>query len=172
MNKFTYWVSRSWRDLARIITIIGIGVLVMLFYNQQVDNQQKIESTRKIAENTQRISEDTQTIIKELRQSFADQKLDSQQKLDIIICMLLVLPGNRTTNTAEGCQQQVEARTPSRSQNNPQNNPRSTAPQPNTGNPQPPDEPEEPDDPSVVESIIGTVMETTQGVRDFLNPFN
>lgn len=99
MKIVTSWVSRSWRDIGRIITVVGIGIVVMLFYNQ-------VRDTKKIAQNTQNITIDTQNIIKQLdlnnpNSNLSKLKEDNHADHDIMLKYIQCLV-NLSSKTAAG----------------------------------------------------------------------
>lgn len=93
--------------------VIVVLILLFIFFAQgnvkfEKENQQLLKSTNQTTQNTNNIVKGQTDILNAIKKLANDTKLDSNEKTNIIICMLQVPVAQRTTDLQEKCRKQVE----------------------------------------------------------------
>lgn len=100
--------------LNRPIAVIIVLLLLFAYFawgNFQFQNQNRtlLENTNKTTQNTNDIVHGQTDILNAIKKLANDTKLDSNEKTNIIICMLQVPVALRTDNLQDQCRKQVES---------------------------------------------------------------
>lgn len=99
--------------------LVGVWILVMLLIKFNTRVADSANSAKEAANATRQIVAKQDETLNAIRTLALDNKLLSEQKTNIIICMLQVPISERTTDTVTNCRKQAESSTPpSQSANN------------------------------------------------------
>lgn len=153
------WLRANMAGMLEMAKAVGMLVLVIMFINF---NTKVAEQTK----NTRDIVKSQNTILEAIKQQAIDNKLTSEQKTSIIICMLQVPISQRTTDILNNCRSQAEnggsgiGDTPAP---NPAFEPQAqtTPSQTNTQTQQPTNQTPQP---GLVQQVTNTVTETVSGL--------
>lgn len=138
-----YKLLRESMPIMIFIMLIFFGAAIVGF---QKDNRQILEGIAKTGENTETIVAKQDETLEAIKDTAEDNKLLSEEKTNIIICMLQVPVGQRTTDTVANCRRQSEARqSPQASQAAPQSSNSQASSQPVASADEPSAPPEVPD---------------------------
>ena len=154
-------VLREGMPILLLGMLIFFGLAILGF---QRDNQVLLEDTGAAVENTETIVAKQDETLQAIKDTATDNKLLSDEKTNIIICMLQVPVSERTTDTVTNCKKQVSespstVQVPTQTSPSPKSN---TAPTQNQSQPQTTTEQPEEKPKSVVpfvdEPILGCVI--------------
>lgn len=87
---------------------VGVFILIIMFINFNSIVADNAKDTKDISANTNKTVKSQGDILDAIQKLAIDNKTTSDQKTDIIICMLQVPVSQRTTDTVNQCKQQVE----------------------------------------------------------------
>lgn len=124
--------------VATAIVFFGIAIV-----NFQRDNLQILRDTRSAVENTETIVSKQDETLEAIKKTATDNKLLSDEKTNIIICMLQVPVELRTTNTVEDCEKQSVEQAPQPAEVAPGTQEQPSTPQAQQRPQTPPSEPQE-----------------------------
>jgi hypothetical protein len=102
------WLWRHIFPALDVLKFLGIIILLFMFirFNAAVANNAK--QTRATADQTNRIVKSQNEILDAIKQLALDNKITSEQKANLIICMLQVPVDQRTTDTLAQCRRDAE----------------------------------------------------------------
>lgn len=92
----------KFNTILNVIIALLVGYLLMTLVHIQTNNAKTLQGIK-------RIQADQQRLLTAQAQSDKAQKLDSEKKLDILICLVLLPQDQRTLDTANNCRQQATA---------------------------------------------------------------
>lgn len=149
-----------------LMAIIISGFFTIRF---QKDNKTILDGIADTSRNTETIVAKQDQTLEAIKQTAEDNRLLSDQKTNIIICMLLVPIEQRTADIVNNCRKQAESQNSvpapanstsqnSTSQQNQNTGQGSTSPTPTPAPTQPPEPPEESILPFVDEPIVGCAL--------------
>lgn len=96
------WLRANMAGMLEIAKAMGLLVLVIMFINFNTKVAEQTKNTRDIVKSQNQILE-------AIKQQAIDNKLTSEQKTSIIICMLQVPISQRTTDILNNCRSQAES---------------------------------------------------------------
>lgn len=102
------WLFNHAFQVLDIFKAVGLLVLIVMFVNFNLKLADSVQAARTTANSTNKIVKSQNDILNAIKKLAEDNKRTSEQKTDIIICMLQVPVNQRTTNTVEGCRKQVD----------------------------------------------------------------
>jgi hypothetical protein len=113
MGLIGHWIAHNIFSILDVVKFLGILILVLMFIRFSVTVADNTRTAKENTATTQRIVKSQGDILEAIKQLALDGKVTSEQKTNIIICMLLVPVENRSTDVVTGCRNQVETGTPS-----------------------------------------------------------
>lgn len=132
----------------RVIAGLLIAVILILLFQGFLEIKRNTAASEANTAATVANTEATQKLVTDLAKAVEDIKENNKEKFDLIVCMLLVLPENRTDNTEQDCRKklsQAQTRTTA-ADSEPERTPEPTE-KPKPEKPKPPKEPVLPDAP-------------------------
>ncbi len=110
-NSAKYWIKQNANTiLLGIICVSVIGSLSLIAI-QQAQTKAIAQQTKNIATTQQKQSKQNSEILLAIQKVTLDAKIDNEQKTKIIICMLRVLPSQRTDSLENNCRKAAVAAT-------------------------------------------------------------
>lgn len=192
-ERWGLWVVKANHFFSRPIGMLAaISLLILIvFVYFAIDNQRILEQIKSAADSSKQAAERSVAILDKqdetleaIRQVAIDNKITSDQKTDIIICMLQVPVNQRTSDTKENCREQAESSPPftfqssdpapavsqtessntsQRGNSQPQNTNPGQDQTPSTPTPQTP-----PNEPTAVDFIEDSLNDLVDGVQDLV----
>lgn len=103
------WLGNAFNRNTGFILMLIIIIFGFAIIGFQKDNQQLLEDTKKIAENTEQIVAKQDETLAAIQNLALDNKISGDELKEILLCMLVVPPEQRTTDTANDCRKQADA---------------------------------------------------------------
>jgi hypothetical protein len=128
------WIQRNIFNVLDVFKFIGIVALVLMFIHFNAVVADNARSTKAEATSTNQIVRSQGEILDAIKQLAIDNRVNSDEKTNIIICMLRVPVSQRTTDVLNNCRvQQVPSmttpNTPTSSSSSPSSTPATSSSQ-------------------------------------------
>lgn len=108
MKNIPFWLKRNLFPILDIIKVLGIAVLLILFIHFNTKVAENAKAARDTADSTKQIVSSQSDILNAIKKLATDDKITSEQKTNLIICMLQVPVDQRTTDLQAQCRKQIE----------------------------------------------------------------
>lgn len=101
--KLAVWLNQN-TGYMLVAIIIFFGISILGF---QQDNKELLEDTKNISKDTQTIVSKQDETLKAIQSLALDNKISGEQLKEILLCMLIVPPTERTTDVQANCRQRA-----------------------------------------------------------------